>query len=337
MPWLNTVIRELACGLHYAYGVNRVLGIEGGYKAFMLNTVPLSPKVIDKSFGFDTAVEAQRAINAAHVEAESFENGVGVVKLTGRYSGAGQELLCESMRAVDQQDASGNKLLQDVGSLCKPAKDEYNSEVHAHSAIHEAMAGYTGFTVGPENGRHAYIPFHQVTERKNKVMITDRMWARLLSSTNQPSFLDPKRAIKDKNAVDEETQCPLLNVENHIDTLARTHTHTKKQRRDMAMILNINFMGFAILAMAGILISNGSNVGLGQPCEGDLQGLITQCAMYVQKGGPRMDPSQGCCNVIKYVDIPCVCKYISKDMRTLLTWTRLFMLLISVANHLAMA
>ncbi|CAL5394421.1 unnamed protein product [Camellia sinensis] len=46
---------------------------------------PLS-QVIDRSFGFDTAVEeAQRAINAAHVEAESVENGVGVVKLMGRY------------------------------------------------------------------------------------------------------------------------------------------------------------------------------------------------------------------------------------------------------------
>ncbi|KAL1552379.1 ATP-dependent 6-phosphofructokinase 3 [Salvia divinorum] len=44
--------------------------------------------VIDRSFGFDTAVEeAQRAINAAHVEAESAENGIGVVKLMGRYSG----------------------------------------------------------------------------------------------------------------------------------------------------------------------------------------------------------------------------------------------------------
>jgi 6-phosphofructokinase len=45
-------------------------------------------QVIDKSFGFDTAVEeAQRAINAAHVEAESAENGIGVVKLMGRNSG----------------------------------------------------------------------------------------------------------------------------------------------------------------------------------------------------------------------------------------------------------
>lgn len=43
--------------------------------------------VIDKSFGFDTAVEeAQRAINAAHVEVNSVENGIGIVKLMGRYS-----------------------------------------------------------------------------------------------------------------------------------------------------------------------------------------------------------------------------------------------------------
>ncbi|KAL8506698.1 hypothetical protein ACS0TY_017554 [Phlomoides rotata] len=45
-------------------------------------------QVIDKSFGFDTAVEeAQRAINVAHIEVESVENGVGIVKLMGRYSG----------------------------------------------------------------------------------------------------------------------------------------------------------------------------------------------------------------------------------------------------------
>jgi 6-phosphofructokinase 1 len=44
--------------------------------------------VIDKSFGFDSAVEeAQRAIDAAHVEASSAENGIGLVKLMGRYSG----------------------------------------------------------------------------------------------------------------------------------------------------------------------------------------------------------------------------------------------------------
>ncbi|XP_011072633.1 ATP-dependent 6-phosphofructokinase 3-like, partial [Sesamum indicum] len=353
-PGINTVIRELVCGLHYMYGVSSVLGIESGYRGFYSkNTIPLTPKVvddihkrggsiigtsrgghdtskvvdsiqdrginqvyiiggdgtqqgallifeeirrrglkvsvvgipktidndipvIDKSFGFDTSVEeAQRAINAAHVEANSIENGVGVVKLTGRYSGfiamyatlasrdvdcclipespfylegpgglfeyirkrlkenghmviviaegAGQELLAKNMHDMDQLDPSETKLLQDVGLwITEKIKDHFTKErkmiinvkyidptymiraipsnasdnvyctLLAHSAIHGAMAGYTGFVVGPVNGRHAYIPFHRINERRNKVVITDRMWARLLSSTNQPSFLNPK-------------------------------------------------------------------------------------------------------------------------------------------------
>lgn len=57
-------------------------------KFILMAVVHFLIQVIDKSFGFDTAVEeAQRAINAAHVEAESVENGIGVVKLMGRYSG----------------------------------------------------------------------------------------------------------------------------------------------------------------------------------------------------------------------------------------------------------
>ena len=41
--------------------------------------------IIDRSFGFQTAVEiAQQAIDAAHVEAVSAVNGIGLVKLTGR-------------------------------------------------------------------------------------------------------------------------------------------------------------------------------------------------------------------------------------------------------------
>ena len=44
--------------------------------------------LIDKCFGFDTAVEeAQRALICAKVEASSAFNGVGLVKLMGRQSG----------------------------------------------------------------------------------------------------------------------------------------------------------------------------------------------------------------------------------------------------------
>ncbi|KAL2928957.1 ATP-dependent 6-phosphofructokinase 3 [Bienertia sinuspersici] len=327
-PGLNTVIRELVCGLDYMYGVKNILGIEGGYKGFYArNTIKLTPKIvdsihkrggtilgtsrggyvtskivyiiggdgtqkgasviyqevrkrglkvavvgipktidndipiIDKSFGFDTAVEeAQRAINAAHTEAESVENGIGLVKLMGRDSGfiamfatlASRDVDCclipESPfylegpgglyefisrrlrenghmvivvaegagEKLDVRDPSGNKAFKDVGLWLSHMIKEHFAQtklnitlkyidnvyctILAQSAIHGAMAGYTGYTVGPVNGRQCYIPFYRIIENPNKVVITDRMWARLLSSTNQPSFMShPKNAILREN------------------------------------------------------------------------------------------------------------------------------------------
>ncbi|KAH9799800.1 ATP-dependent 6-phosphofructokinase 3 [Citrus sinensis] len=328
-PGLNTVIREIVCGLYHMYGVSKILGIDvvndihkrggtilgtsrGGHDTSKIvdsiqdrgiNQVYIIGgdgtqkgaaviyEVIDKSFGFDTAVEeAQRAINAAHVEAESIENGIGVVKLMGRYcgfiamyatlgsrdvdcclipespfylegegglyefiekrlkenghmviviaEGAGQDLLAESLQSMNQQDASGNKLLQDVGlwishkikdhfarlhkmainlkyidptymirAIPSNASDNVYCTLLAQSAVHGAVAGYTGFTVGPVNGRHAYIPFNRINERQNQVVITDRMWARVLSSTNQPSFLSANELAKFKR---EKPSCPVV-------------------------------------------------------------------------------------------------------------------------------
>ena len=48
------------------------------------NDIPL----IDYSFGFNTSVEiASTMIDAAKVEATSHRNGIGIVKLMGRYAG----------------------------------------------------------------------------------------------------------------------------------------------------------------------------------------------------------------------------------------------------------
>ncbi|XP_076925777.1 ATP-dependent 6-phosphofructokinase 6-like [Bidens hawaiensis] len=252
--------------------------------------------VIDKSFGFDTAVEeAQRAINAAHVEAESAENGIGVVKLMGRYSGfiamyatlasrdvdlclipespfflegegglleyvekrlkenghmvivvaegAGQELVAHSHSAT-AKDASGNVQLKDVGmwlqhnikahfankghmpitlkyidptymirAVPSNASDNIYCTLLAQSCVHGAMAGFTGFISGLVHGRQTYIPFSRIVDHHNKVVITDRMWARVLASTNQPSFLRQKELMEFQNA-EEEASTQLLESSN---------------------------------------------------------------------------------------------------------------------------
>ncbi|XP_020105217.1 ATP-dependent 6-phosphofructokinase 5, chloroplastic-like [Ananas comosus] len=51
-------------------------------------TIDNDIQLMDKTFGFDTAVEAaQRAINSAYIEAQSAYHGIGLVKLMGRSSG----------------------------------------------------------------------------------------------------------------------------------------------------------------------------------------------------------------------------------------------------------
>lgn len=52
----------------------------------------------------------------------------------------------------------------------------------------------------------------RITEKQKKVVITDRMWARLLSSTNQPSFMSNREA-EEANEV-EGPQLQHWDVEN---------------------------------------------------------------------------------------------------------------------------
>ncbi len=51
-------------------------------------TIDNDISMVSRSFGFDTAVEvATQAIRAAHNEAVGYPNGIGLIKLMGRYSG----------------------------------------------------------------------------------------------------------------------------------------------------------------------------------------------------------------------------------------------------------
>lgn len=134
-----------------------------------------------------------------------------------------------------------------IRAIPSNASDNVYCTLLAQSTVHGAMSGFTGFTCGLVNGRHTFIPFNvsssscfffffyrtddkltqlisyyayvvlisyfdtcvqRIIEKQNKVVITDRMWARLLSSTNQPSFLGSKEYTEVKNL--ERSQTGLL-------------------------------------------------------------------------------------------------------------------------------
>jgi len=109
---------------------------------------------------------------------------------------------------------------------------------------------------------------------------------------------------------------PLYNI-NRIHNSHPKPEKESERNREMT-VLKSNILLLAIFAVAGILFSGDKNMAVGQPCQGDMQGLITQCALFVQKNVPKMNPSPGCCGVIKSVDIPCVCQHITKDIEQMI-------------------
>lgn len=217
---------------------------------------------LDRSFGFQTAVQlSQQAIITAHEEARSAKNGIGIVKLMGRESGAiamhaslasgdvnvvlvpevaftmeklvdylldrfktrdhcvivcaegsGQNLLNDSQ----ETDASGNKILSDIGEFLKQklgqalkdlnvphtikyidpsysiragvatASDSELCTLYSQMAAHAALRGKTNMMVGLLHGKFVHLPLAKVTEGKKNIDIKGLYWQGFLDATGCP-------------------------------------------------------------------------------------------------------------------------------------------------------
>ena len=80
---------------------------------------------------------------------------------------------------------------------------------------------------------------------------------------------------------------------------------------------SFRFLTLAILMIAGTLAFGDH--GVSAQCETSLLSLIAQCSQYVEVSGPKVPPSQGCCNVVTKLDIPCLCKLVTPDVEKLVS------------------
>nr|GEW48662.1 ATP-dependent 6-phosphofructokinase 2 [Tanacetum cinerariifolium] len=189
-------------------------------------TVDNDVGIIDRSFGFQTAVEkAQQAINAAHVEAESAPNGIGLVKLMGRSTGHIALGATLSSRDVDCCLIPENEFyLEGKGGLFEFLDGRLKQNGHAVVVVAEGAgqdiiprtdaqkqerdeSGNPVFLdvgvwlkselkswwdrdhkAGPINGNYAYIPMDEIAVTKNQVDTKDHNWAWVRSVTTQPDF-----------------------------------------------------------------------------------------------------------------------------------------------------
>lgn len=76
----------------------------------------------------------------------------------------------------------------------------------------------------------------RVIERQNKVVITDRMWARVLSSTDQPSFLDP-RCINEAKKDEPQAQSRLLEGGNGVSNELTSKEISMIERKTLPLLI----------------------------------------------------------------------------------------------------
>ncbi|BAF23810.2 Os08g0439000 [Oryza sativa Japonica Group] len=183
--------------------------------------------LMDKTFGFDTAVEeAQRAINSAYIEVPfTLDGEYGVLRhLEHLLKTKGFCVVCVAEAAGQIQlearatDASGNVILSDIGvhmqqkikmhfkdigvpadvkyidptymvRACRAnASDAILCTVLGQNAVHGAFAGFSGITSCICNTHYVYLPITEVITVPKRVNPNSRMWHRCLTSTGQPDF-----------------------------------------------------------------------------------------------------------------------------------------------------
>jgi 6-phosphofructokinase 1 len=96
-----------------------------------------------------------------------------------------------------------------IRSVPADAGDSLYCMLLAQNAVHGAMAGFTGFTVGLTNNRTVFLPITAIVRNSPRLMDpVGRTWERVLSVTGQPdttNYLSDKvkQAIKDKERQDK--------------------------------------------------------------------------------------------------------------------------------------
>jgi len=200
---------EAVCNLPNGIGIVKLMGRSSGFiaaHATMASTdvdlclVPEVPLVLEGENGC-----------LPYLMKRVKNKGYAVVVVA---EGAGEDVLGES----SETDASGNKKLPAIGEFMKKAITSYfekNGEIAtvkyidpsytirsvpanatdslycmqlAQNAVHGAMAGYTGFSVGLCNNRMVFLPIPELVATSPRTMnSTGRTWERILALTGQPN------------------------------------------------------------------------------------------------------------------------------------------------------
>jgi len=178
--------------------------------------------------------------------------------------GCGDTIISDDSGATD---AGGNKKLADVGpyvnnaikshfkklgipltvkfidptymirSVPPSSYDSIYCSVLAQNAVHAAMAGYSGITVGKVHEKFVYLPIYTITKQKGKRVDTGGRWfLRLAHSTGQPDFTPDILAGNMTAPTEVEDVTALLSNERSVNSIL--HVGDEIKRLDVCSLGN---------------------------------------------------------------------------------------------------
>eukprot|EP00559_Dactyliosolen_fragilissimus_P001379 CAMPEP_0184866258 /NCGR_PEP_ID=MMETSP0580-20130426/21555_1 /TAXON_ID=1118495 /ORGANISM="Dactyliosolen fragilissimus" /LENGTH=582 /DNA_ID=CAMNT_0027365843 /DNA_START=45 /DNA_END=1793 /DNA_ORIENTATION=+ len=220
---------EASCNLPNGIGIVKLMGRSAGFIAAHatlgsgdvdLCLVPEVPTLLEGPLGC-----------LPHIFKRVKQKGYAVVVVA---EGAGEDILGEST----ETDASGNKKLPPIGEFMKKSIDKYFHEQGeaatvkyidpsymirsvpanaadslycmqlAQNAVHGAMAGFTGFSVGLCNNKMVFLPIPELCSTSPRMMDPyGRTWERILAQTHQPNTVPTRESLQTlKKKVEDEDE-----------------------------------------------------------------------------------------------------------------------------------
>lgn len=200
---------EAVCNLPHGVGIVKLMGRSAG---FIAAHATMASSDVDLCLVPEVKVVLEGPNGCLpHLRRRVKQQGYAVVVVA---EGAGEEVLGTSA----EKDASGNKKLPPIGEFMKKAVEDYFKRFGeeatvkyidpsytvrsvpanaadslycmqlAQNAVHGAMAGFTGFSVGLCNNRMVWLPIPELVATSPRSMNPNgRTWERVLALTRQPN------------------------------------------------------------------------------------------------------------------------------------------------------
>jgi 6-phosphofructokinase 1 len=204
-------------------GLVKLMGRSSGFIALQAT---LAARHVDLTLIPEMAIDMQKVLDYI-LELQNTKHNAVVVIAEG---------LGDTLIKGEGTDAGGNKKLADVGPWFKKqveahfkeknvplsikyidpsyqvravppdAFDSVYCSVLAQNAVHGAMAGYTGFTVGRIDENYVMLPIQAITEQPSKTVdIRGRQFAKMLFTTKQPRMVPDDQPEQAEQAKKELT------------------------------------------------------------------------------------------------------------------------------------